>query len=220
MDKHLLNIDISHPLQLAVLEKLRHHRTLEYAQLLPDGFSGNEFLYHLKKLTSAKLIYKIGQVYSLSALGLLISDSASYDTNKMKVRPTVGFWLLVKNDDNKVMLYESKRAPFFDLLCLPFGKLRVGESVEETLIRMLKKRGLDTKKITETEHYAVNVRYQLNGELIAHRYGEVLSCLYSGNDEPIKSTKNGNSYFTIDGTSYLESILSSDKKPDYIIEII
>jgi hypothetical protein len=154
MDKHLLKIDISHPLQVGVLEKLRHDSTLSYAELLPDGFSGNEFLYHLKKLTTAGLIQKNNQDYSLSPLGLLVSDSASYDTNKMKVRPVVGFWILVKNNENKIVVYESSRAPFFDILCLPFGKLRVGESIRETMARMLKKRGIESDEIVETERYA------------------------------------------------------------------
>lgn len=44
IDKHLHDINITHPLQVDILKKLRHQQKCEYNELLPAGMSGNEFI--------------------------------------------------------------------------------------------------------------------------------------------------------------------------------
>jgi hypothetical protein len=143
MDAHLLRINFSHPIQVTILDRLRHERHLEYSQIIPDGYSGNEFLYHLRKLLEEKVVIKTESTYSLSPLGLLLADTASYDSNKLKLRPTVGAWLHVTGQDGMILLYDSYRAPFFGQTCLPYGKLRLGETMDQTFQRLIRKRHID-----------------------------------------------------------------------------
>jgi len=220
MDKHLLDINVSHPIQVSVMETLRHKEQISYSSLSPDGMSGNEFGYHLNKLTKAGLIIKNVDFYMLTPLGLLVADSASYDSNKLKLRPVVGCWLYVTNTNAQLLHYYSKRAPLFDKVCLPFGKLRIGESVETTVHRMLAKRGFEPSSVVIVNRYLANVRYVLESEIVAHRFGEVIVAEFKGIDSPKVSTKNGDSYFADQSLPYLENAFDSNNTVDYEVTVV
>ena len=195
MDKHLIDINITHTLQVGVLDKLRHKESVEYAGLIPDGMSGNEFLYHLNKIVSSKLVEKIGKSYKLTPLGLLHSDVSSYDTNKLKLRPVIGVFLYLKNTAGKQLVFESLRAPLFGYIGLPFGKLRLGESTEQVLDRVLAKRGIKRSDVSVAAYNCINVKYTQGTELVAHRCGVVAECVYLSESTPELATHNGRSYF-------------------------
>jgi hypothetical protein len=218
-DTHLLGLDVSHPIQTTILDRLRHTEWLEYTELLPDGLSGNEFLYHLKKLENAGLISKHDKRYTLSEMGLLLADAASYQSNKLKLRPTTGMFLHVTTASGMVLLYRSMRAPFFGKLCLPFGKLRLGQTYEETLMRMVQKRGLLMEDLRDVNYKIVNIRYKWNGKLTAHRCGVLVEAKYVSQAADGTSTINGSSYFAPPDTEFLEKSLLDNTVQDVSVDI-
>lgn len=191
MDKHIDTITVHHRTQVLILDALSHNETQSYSDLQPHELSGHEFGYHLQKLISMRLVVKSGSNYMLTSLGKLIADSSSYETNKLKIRPVAGVWIYVICR-NKVLAYRSYRAPLFGVTCLPFGKLRIGESVQETITRICKKRHINIEDMREISRKLVNVRYINNGELVAHRYGSLV-ILETDSDVRVTETKNGHS---------------------------
>lgn len=149
---------------------------------------------------------------------MLLSDWASYETDKFKVRPVSGCWLYLENDAGEYLRYLSRRAPLFSVPCLPFGKLRLGQSIEETLDRILTKRGVDPNDVVVLSRTAKNVRYlDANDKLIAHRFGVVVKCMYIGVSFIGTKTPNGEASFVSKDTHFVEVQLLKSKDVDTTI---
>lgn len=175
MDIFTDDVDLHHVVSLKIAEALRSKESASYAELLPDGMSGNAFNYHLRGLLRDDFIIKNDDgSYSLGVNGKLFADSASVHSGKLKLRPVAGVYLIVLNNKDEILSYSSKHQPLINYEGLIFGKSRLGVSNSEVLRRNIEKRGLETVLCSSPSCLGVmSLMYERNGQLIAHHIGSV-----------------------------------------------
>lgn len=204
VDTYVIDIENLSHIQRSILIRLKTVDTAAYTELEPEELSGNAFNYHLRHVIAQKLIEKTdGQRYKLTARGRLLADNVSLETMRLKLRPTVGLILVLRSDAHGTLLYHSNRAPLRESVGLPFGKLRLGDTLENTFRRVLTKRGIDHGKVDSVESLGMaNIRYFDKDLLVAHRVADVWAANYDG-PAVVTSTDHGKSYWQkdFDGTS-------------------
>jgi hypothetical protein len=199
IDTFVINIENLNHIQRDVLVRLKTVDSVAYSGLKPDELTGNAFNYHLRHVVAQDLVYKTDdQRYVLTAKGRLLVDNVSLDSMKLKLRPTVGMALVLESSEHGVLLYRSNRAPLRELVGLPFGKLRLGDSLDNTFSRILRKRGIDRGSISGIEPLGMaNIRYFDKDQLVVHRVVAVWSASYDGT-AVTTSTGNGSSFWQKD----------------------
>jgi hypothetical protein len=197
IDAYVIDFENLHHIQRDVLSRLNLSPRLAHSALKPAELTGNSFNYHLRHVMAQQLVAQgeDGQ-YFLTPRGRLLADNVSLPSMKLKIRPVTGVVLLVQSPAAGVLQYESSREPTRALIGLPFGKLRLGDSIEATIERMYRRRRLDSARITNVKCLGqANIRYFEQGELVVHRLASVWSCRYDG-DAAGGKTENGRDFWT------------------------
>ena len=195
MEEFVSNLDALHHIQQTVLRQLSYRKVVAYSELLPDGMAGNAFNYHLNYLVKHKLIEKVDDGYTLTALGRVVVDAMSHNAKRFKLRPSCGVMLYLTDKDGRVLLYYSKRQPLIDHTGLPFGKLRIGATFKSTAERMILRRRIDLKDIQDLKFVApLNICYEEDEELVCQRTGQIWSAIFTGASVDFE-TENGRSFW-------------------------
>jgi hypothetical protein len=199
LDAYVVDVENLHHIQRNILTHLYTVNSAPYVDLKPRELSGNSFNYHLRHVVAQKLIEQAsdGQ-YRLTNLGCLLFDNVSLESMKLKLRPTTGVSMLLKSIEHGTLLYRSNREPLRGFAGLPFGKLRLGDTLTGTFERMLLKRGLNIDAVENVHQLGVaNVRYFFQNELVCHRMTSVWVADYNG-PAHITNTNHGKSLWLKD----------------------
>jgi len=129
-----------HRLQQHILKSLTNNASLRYARLKPDEVEGNAFMYHLKQLIQAGYIEHVDENYSLTAQGKLYIDRVRLKTFTAPLQPKIVILIVARNDKGELLCYERGRHPLINMVGLPYGKLHVDESIEESAAREFAKK--------------------------------------------------------------------------------
>ena len=122
MEKEILNLFLyNHKLKFSDIGKSVNERS-------------NKVAYHLKNLVGKELIKKSGDFYMLSEKSEV---KIPYLTSKNSVLAVV---LIAIRQGEKVFLIKRDKRPFDDKLCLPGGRLIVGETIKEGTERIMKEK--------------------------------------------------------------------------------
>jgi len=154
-----------HPLQQHILRQLMRHEHCRYSELKPDEVEGNLFVYHLRQLLNREWIVKEDDLYTLTVDGKKQVARLSSGSMNFREQPVVCTMVLARQD-GKVLLHRRSYEPFRGKLCLPYGKLHWGESLEAAAKREL----MDKTGLQGNLSYVgcINFRVSEGGELIAH----------------------------------------------------
>ena len=136
-----------HPLQQHILFQLVHNPVRRYADLKPEEVEGNLFMYHLRSVMKAGWVAKREDgKYELTPEGLRYADGLSLKTFTPRAQPHLVTMLVVKNQMGEYLFLRRKRQPLLGYVTFPYGKIHLGESVQEAADRELKeKTGLSAK---------------------------------------------------------------------------
>jgi ADP-ribose pyrophosphatase YjhB (NUDIX family) len=93
----------------------------------------NKLDYHLKKLINKKVIERNNEFYQLSEDSELLIP---YVSDKNALLPVV--LICIENSKKEVFLYKRKKRPYQEFLSLPGGRILVGESIEDSVKRIMK----------------------------------------------------------------------------------
>lgn len=182
VDTYAVDIENFHHVARGILMRLYTRSAAAYAELKPHELTGNAFNYHLRHVVAQGLVMQDGEgSYRLSATGRLLMDSVSLESMRLKLRPVAGLMILVRAPNGHVLAYESKREPLRGTVGLPFGKLRLGDSLDATVTRVLAKRGIardETRNLRPVG--TANIRYLEHGQLVSHRMVSVWEVDYAG----------------------------------------
>ena len=162
-----------HPIQSHVIGSLVVNSYLGFSKLKPKNVEGNLFMYHLKKLLDEDLVVKIDGVYKLTSKGALYADKLSLDSLKPRIQPKIVTLVACKNDKGEYLMYLRKREPFFGLIGFPYGKIHLGETIQQAAERELKeKNGLSAKLKHRGDVYiTVYKDNELVSQMFCHVFG-------------------------------------------------
>lgn len=153
------------------------NKDLNFSKLKPEDIQSNLFMYHLKLLINEGLVYKnLGGRYELTIDGKTFSDKISLQSFKPRVQPKIITMVVCKRKDGKQALYRKKRQPFIGLIGFPYGKIHLGEKVQEAASReLLEKANLTADLILRGDVYMST--YQ-NGALFNQTLCHVFSAVH------------------------------------------
>jgi ADP-ribose pyrophosphatase YjhB (NUDIX family) len=93
----------------------------------------NKLDYYIKKLINKKILEKKNEFYQLNEDSELLIP---YISDKSALLPVV--LICIKNSKKEIFLYKRKKRPYQGFLGLPGGRILVGESIEESVKRIMK----------------------------------------------------------------------------------
>ena len=156
-----------HIIQKHIMRTLTVNTCLRYADIQPEGVEGNQFSYHLQALLKQKLIKRCTGGYALTADGMLYTSSVTFETYLVRSQAKVATLVICKNDKGEYLTYHRRRQPFIGMYGFPYGKIHLGEKVQEAAERELaEKTGISVKLEQRAIMYLL-VR-DAEGETIAH----------------------------------------------------
>ncbi len=155
-----------HVIQKEILIRLIQNPELRYSQLKPKHIESNHFMYHLKALMRDGMVEKRDNGnYSLTMEGKLYADQVNLKTLKVRRQPKIVTLVAVQNDKNQWLLYKRKHQPLINQIGFPYGKLHLGETVQEAAEReLMEKTGLTCK-----------LKHKGDGYIIIHEENEPVS---------------------------------------------
>lgn len=169
-----------HRIQKSIL-KLLNERDHTYSEMYKElGVRSNLFDYHLRTLLRQNLVVKSKGKYKLSKVGQSISPYLDIER-----QPIVAIVLAIVKE-GKVALLRRRKHAFHDHWAIPGGKVRFGETAEETARRVCREEtGLEAKSVEyvatvqeivkedgSRKHHFILLLYKLDvrGELKAGRF--------------------------------------------------
>lgn len=151
-------------------------KTLRFSEIKPRGLESNRFMYHLVALMNDGLVKKVATTYLLTAKGKQFADRVSHGEFTERIQPKI-VTLLVVSKDNGYLLYRRGHQPFLSKVGFPYGKIHLGERIEEAAHRELKeKTGLSVSQLTYCGDVYITVHDE--EDLITH----MLCHVFSGTD--------------------------------------
>jgi ADP-ribose pyrophosphatase YjhB (NUDIX family) len=122
----------------------------------------NKLTYHLKKLIKKGIISKENDYYKIS------EDSEyliPYISEKNHVLPVI---LIYIGDNKKCFLYQRKKRPFKDYFSLPGGRMILGESIGESVKRIMKEKYNINARLIKIN--SISLEHLKKKEKIMHSY--------------------------------------------------
>src|SRR3989338_6908056 len=130
-----------HYIQQKIMYVLALTDSARFSQLKPQEIESNLFIYHLRQLMRDKLVVKnADKTYSLSVQGKAYADTINWKTLKPRSQPKIVNLIACKNDRGEYLLYKRKHQPFIGLSGFPYGKIHLGETIQESSERELQEK--------------------------------------------------------------------------------
>lgn len=146
-----------------ILSLFTYNKKLKFNEIEKDiGERSNKLAYHVKGLVNSGIISKTNDDYSLS------QDSETlipYLSDKKEVIPVI---LVHIGTKNKAFLYERDKRPFKGFLSLPGGRLIVGESISESVRRIMKEKHNIDAKLSKVN--SISLEHVKKDEKIIHSF--------------------------------------------------
>ena len=136
-----------HRLQQHILERLIRHENQRYADLKPSQVEGNLFMYHLRQLTSTGQVVKRNDgLYELTSSGKLLVSGISMETFTPRAQPKIVSLVVCRNKIGQYLFYRRRRQPLLGMAGFPYGKIHLGENINDAAVRELfEKTGLTSR---------------------------------------------------------------------------
>ena len=130
-------------------------------------------MYHLRKLLGEGLVVKVDGGYELSMDGERYIDAASGRSLQVRIQPKIVTLIACHNEAGEWLLYKRKHQPYIGRVGFPYGKIHLGEKVQEAATRELsEKTGLTATLVHRGDAYITTYR---NGELLTQMFCHVFA---------------------------------------------
>jgi ADP-ribose pyrophosphatase YjhB (NUDIX family)/predicted transcriptional regulator len=112
-----------------IFSVLIHSQKSNFTDLWDKQVTSNKFTYHLNQLIEEGYVIKDkNQKYSLTSKGKSLESSLDGETGKKRKRPSVSVVLVIKRN-NKYLLYNRTKEPFYGFFGFPGAKVEFGEEI-------------------------------------------------------------------------------------------
>ena len=130
-----------HLVQASILRELLFHNGTNFASLNKLRLTNDHFAFHLKRLLADDFIEKIGGQYFLTQGGKIVAgtlDTESLKTERWgKASVAVTVKKVIKGETH-ILIQQRLKEPFFHHHGFINGKIRYGDTSEETAVRELR----------------------------------------------------------------------------------
>lgn len=159
-----------HTLQQHILREITLGGPRRFAELKPKRVDGNQFVYHLRALSREGLLTKSGERYCLTAGGKRYVERVSLESFKERIQPKIVTLAVVKNRKGEHLLYRRRRVPMRGLVGFPYGKVHLGERLQDAAERELEeKTGLSALlKLRGHVYLTVHDEEELVTQMLCH----------------------------------------------------
>ena len=167
-----------HYIQKHILKVLTYTKYARFSEMRPPRIDSNAYSYHLKVLLRENYVEKTDKGYRLSPHGLGYVDRISAENFEPRLQPKVITMSIVRNEEDKVLLWSKKKQPFITAWSLPSGKVHITDrSMEAAAIReSVEKFGGRPKTI---EHNgSCFIRASINSELISYVLAHIFTITF------------------------------------------
>ncbi len=125
-----------HEIQTKILKELLFKPVAKFSDLNVTDMTNDHFTFHIKRLVELELVQKTDSGYELSVSGKEFANRMDTDALALErqAKTTV---LLVCIKNNKYLVQQRLKQPYFGFHGFISGKTRWGETVSETAIREL-----------------------------------------------------------------------------------
>ncbi len=156
-----------------ILHHLLLTRTAHFADLAHAcALSNDHASFHIKQLVTNGLIEHVPKVYGeyrLTRDGKEYANRMDTDEKVIEKQPKLSVVLVIENEKGEHLQQERLKQPYFGYWGHPTGKIRWGETIEETAAReLLEETGL-TADLRPLGFYH-KMDYDENGELLEDKY--------------------------------------------------
>jgi len=171
-----------HYIQRHIINQLILHQKRRFSELRHPRVESNLFQYHLKQTIKQGYVRKLEEGgYTLSSTGLFYADRYSSFLKTERLQSKVITVIVVRNCRGEVLLKKRSRQPWVGSYHLPAGKVHLGETTDEAVIREIGEK-LDSKVIVE-ELRLKNVAHVIirqDGQLVSDYVGFIYGAFYDG----------------------------------------
>lgn len=148
------------------MSRLASLGSCRYRDIKPKDVEGNLFAYHLNQLLKDNLVEHSDSTYQLTAAGLQYVGQLSSTTQQPRIQPKIVTLIACQNKNKQWLLYKRNREPFNGLVGFPYGKIHLGETINQAAKRELsEKTGLSATLKHIGDAYVITYKSQ---ELISH----------------------------------------------------
>ncbi len=162
------NIDI-HPIQATILCQLLFMKSVRFSEMDRQGLTTDHFSFHLRQLINWKMIEKDeDRKYSLTGKGKEFANRFDTEIKEVERQPKIGVLVIAKKAD-KYLIQQRLKQPYYGFWGFITGKMRWGETVEETALRELEEEtGLTGRaKLVAVKH---KMDYDQQGQLLEDKF--------------------------------------------------
>jgi len=160
-------------LQQHILKEVILNGPRRFAQFKPKGIDGNQFVYHLRALERAGYLKQERGHYILTPSGKRYAERVSLEGFKERIQPKIVTLVVIKNTKDEYLLYRRRRVPMRNLVGFPYGKIHMGERLEEAAQRELKEKTGLSADLRLRGHMYLTVHDE--EELVTHMLCHVFS---------------------------------------------
>lgn len=165
-----------HAIQSHILKKLTLESVCRFAELKPERIDSNKFVYHLSALQRSGHILQRGGRYCLTAAGKRYAEAVSLDSYQPRAQPKIVTLAVVQDAQKRYLLYRRKRVPMRGLIGFPYGKIHIGERIDEAVVRELKEKARITAHLRLRGHVYLTIHDE--EELVANMLAHIYTGLY------------------------------------------
>lgn len=130
-----------HPVQAGILRELLFHNGAKFASLNKLRLTNDHFAFHLKRLLAEGFVEKMGSKYFLTQPGKIVAGTLDTESLKTEGWGKASVAVTVKKTikgETHILLQQRLKEPFFHYHGFINGKIRYGDTSEETAVRELK----------------------------------------------------------------------------------
>jgi len=160
-----------HEIQTQILKQLTLSEKARYSNIKPPKVGGNQFAYHLKQTIDDGYVKKEGSFYSLTEKGEHFADTISLKTFTKRSQPKIVTMIFAENGKKEILFYERDKQPFIGKYSLPYGKIHLGERIEESAKRETEeKTGIGAKKLKHRgdAYVAIYKKEEIISHMLCH----------------------------------------------------
>lgn len=152
---------MTHPTQLRIIKQLKSTKSARFNELKPNDMTSDHFNFHIKRLTDAGLIHKLGDgSYSLTTEGKVVAnkiDDTRFHTSVTEAQPKTALLFIIgksiKGQEQYVVKWRTQH-PFMDHLVFPTRGLKSGVTIDEMIASYLP----FTTGLSGTPHFIGQIR--------------------------------------------------------------